>query len=202
MRLPPAKWLLTPSSTSFSCSSTNPSRSDSEKPRRTYRKGWSTSQPLSVSTAPPWRSSRGGDPHLVSQHQFHIEESPAASLLSTKAEESPSPTPHPHHILQRDLTISDRKNLQQILRTAVKIIGVSLPSITNIYSTRCMSKAICIANDPSHQLFTLLLSGRRYRSIKALTVRLRDSFFLKPSDSSTPCDWPDNYTPTHPSTFT
>ncbi|KAK3513281.1 hypothetical protein QTP70_009804 [Hemibagrus guttatus] len=33
-------------------------------------------------------------------------------------------------------TILDRKTLQRIVRTAEKIIGVSLPSITDIYSTR------------------------------------------------------------------
>ncbi|KAK1801367.1 hypothetical protein P4O66_023040, partial [Electrophorus voltai] len=34
-------------------------------------------------------------------------------------------------------TAFDRKTLQRIVRTAEKIIGVSLPSITNIYITRC-----------------------------------------------------------------
>ncbi|KAK3553724.1 hypothetical protein QTP70_007598 [Hemibagrus guttatus] len=38
-------------------------------------------------------------------------------------------------------TVSDRKTLQQIVRTAEKIIRVSLPSITDIYSTRCIRKA-------------------------------------------------------------
>ncbi|KAK1795573.1 hypothetical protein P4O66_001069 [Electrophorus voltai] len=47
---------------------------------------------------------------------------------------------------------------------AVKIIGVSLLSITNIYITRCIQKATNIVKDPthpSHELFTLLPSGRR-----------------------------------------
>ncbi|KAK3541844.1 hypothetical protein QTP86_008051 [Hemibagrus guttatus] len=38
-------------------------------------------------------------------------------------------------------TVLDHKTLQQIVRTAEKIIGVSLPSITDIYSTRCICKA-------------------------------------------------------------
>ncbi|KAK3545278.1 hypothetical protein QTP70_002963 [Hemibagrus guttatus] len=38
-------------------------------------------------------------------------------------------------------TVLDRKTLQWIVRTAVKVIGVSLPSIMNIYSTRCIHKA-------------------------------------------------------------
>ncbi|XP_070408498.1 ryanodine receptor 3 [Nothobranchius furzeri] len=76
--------------------------------------------------------------------------------------------------------ISDRKTLQRIVKTAEKIIGVSLPSIKDIYTTRCIRKATSIVADwshPSHTLFTLLPSGRRYRSIRALTSRLCNSFF-------------------------
>ncbi|KAK3563593.1 hypothetical protein QTP86_031826 [Hemibagrus guttatus] len=38
-------------------------------------------------------------------------------------------------------TVSDRKTLQRIVRTAEKIIGRSLPSITDMYTTRCIRKA-------------------------------------------------------------
>ncbi|KAK3534814.1 hypothetical protein QTP86_026076, partial [Hemibagrus guttatus] len=38
-------------------------------------------------------------------------------------------------------TVSDRKTLQRIVRTAEKIIGVSLPSITDMYTTRCIHKS-------------------------------------------------------------
>ncbi|KAK3515311.1 hypothetical protein QTP70_013456 [Hemibagrus guttatus] len=72
------------------------------------------------------------------------------------------------------------KTLQRIVRTAEKIIGVSLPSITDMYNTSCIRKANSIVDDPthpSHTLFTLLLSGKRYRSIWALTSRLCNSFF-------------------------
>ncbi|KAK3562596.1 hypothetical protein QTP86_002073 [Hemibagrus guttatus] len=60
-------------------------------------------------------------------------------------------------------TVSDRKILQRIVRTAEKIIGVSLPSIMDMYTTRCIRKANSIVDDPthpSHTLFTLLLSGK------------------------------------------
>ncbi|KAK1802581.1 hypothetical protein P4O66_004230 [Electrophorus voltai] len=60
-------------------------------------------------------------------------------------------------------TAFDRKTLQRIVRTAEKIIGVSLPSITNIYITCCIRKATNIVKDPthpSHELFSLLPSGR------------------------------------------
>ncbi|KAK3530964.1 hypothetical protein QTP70_007265 [Hemibagrus guttatus] len=49
--------------------------------------------------------------------------------------------------------------MQWIVRTAEKIIGLSLPSITDMYTTRCIRKANSIVDDPthpSHTLFTLL----------------------------------------------
>ncbi|KAK1787477.1 hypothetical protein P4O66_002953 [Electrophorus voltai] len=64
-------------------------------------------------------------------------------------------------------TAFDHKTLQRIVRTAEKIIWVSLPSITNIYITRCIRKASNIVKDPthpSHELFTLLPSGRRLKT--------------------------------------
>ncbi|KAK3514879.1 hypothetical protein QTP70_033815, partial [Hemibagrus guttatus] len=60
-------------------------------------------------------------------------------------------------------TSSDRKTLQCIVRTAEKIIGVSLPSITDIYTVHCIRKAKNIVDDPTHPLhtlFTLLPSGK------------------------------------------
>ncbi|KAI5610007.1 gastrula zinc finger protein XlCGF28.1-like [Silurus asotus] len=77
-------------------------------------------------------------------------------------------------------TVSDRKTLQRIVRTAEKIIGVSLPSIMDIYTTHCIRKAHSIVEDhthPSHTYFTLLPSGKRFRSIRAVTSRLCNSFF-------------------------
>ncbi|KAK3564751.1 hypothetical protein QTP86_024966, partial [Hemibagrus guttatus] len=121
----------------------------------------------------PWCTS-DGELHLVTQHQLHHQESPTASLLPMEAEKNPTPSPHPKHVLQSILsssitawfgncTISDRKTLKQIVRTAEKIIGVFLPSITDIYTTRCIHKANSIVDNPthsSHTLFTLLLSGK------------------------------------------
>ncbi|KAK3544360.1 hypothetical protein QTP86_009170 [Hemibagrus guttatus] len=62
-------------------------------------------------------------------------------------------------------TVSDRKTLQRIVRTAEKIIGVSLPSITDMYTVHCIRKANSIVDDPthpSHTCFTLLPSGKRH----------------------------------------
>ncbi|KAK3572559.1 hypothetical protein QTP86_000434 [Hemibagrus guttatus] len=52
-------------------------------------------------------------------------------------------------------TVSDRKTLQRIVRTAKKIIRVSLPSITDIYTNS-------IVDDPTHPShFNLLPPGKR-----------------------------------------
>ncbi len=75
---------------------------------------------------------------------------------------------------------ADRKTLQRTVNTAAKIIGAPLPSILDIFLARCSSKTISIVKDPthpSHSLFQLLPSGRRYRSIRARSARLLNSFF-------------------------
>ncbi len=72
---------------------------------------------------------------------------------------------------------SCRKSLQRIVRAAEKIVGVSLPSLQDIYSTRLTRKALSIAGAASsHSFFSLLPSGRRLRSLQARTSRLKDSF--------------------------
>ncbi len=60
------------------------------------------------------------------------------------------------------------------------IVGGELPSLQDIYTRRCTRKARRIIKDsshPSHRLLSLLPSGRRFRSIRSRTSRLRDSFF-------------------------
>ncbi|MBN3320838.1 OGRL1 protein, partial [Atractosteus spatula] len=66
--------------------------------------------------------------------------------------------------------LSDWKLLQGMIRSAQSIIGVQLPSISDIFNTHCLRKAGSIVKDTSHHgssLFSPLLSGKRYRSIKA-----------------------------------
>uniref|UniRef100_A0A3B1K880 Reverse transcriptase domain-containing protein n=1 Tax=Astyanax mexicanus TaxID=7994 RepID=A0A3B1K880_ASTMX len=75
-------------------------------------------------------------------------------------------------------TASCRRTLQRIVRAAEKIVGTSLPSLQDLYSSRLTRKALRLAGDPSHPLhsfFILLPSGRRLRSLRARTSRLRDS---------------------------
>ncbi|KAI2667011.1 hypothetical protein H4Q32_029349 [Labeo rohita] len=75
---------------------------------------------------------------------------------------------------------ADCKTLQRTVNTAAKIIGAPLPSLLDIFLARCSGKATSIVKDsthPSHHLFQLLPSGRRYRSIRACSARLLNSFF-------------------------
>ncbi len=75
---------------------------------------------------------------------------------------------------------ADRKTLQRTVNMAAKIIGAPLPSILDIFLARCSSKTNSIMKDPthpSHSLFQLLPSGRRYRSIRSRSARLLNSFF-------------------------
>ncbi len=102
---------------------------------------------------------------------------------------------HTYYILHA----ADRKTLQRTVNTAAKIIGAPLPSILDIFLARCSSKTNSIVKDPthpSHSLFQLLSSRRRYRSIRARSARLLNSFFPQavralnsdhPAPSETPC---------------
>ncbi len=76
-------------------------------------------------------------------------------------------------------TAGNRRALQWVVRTA-RHIGGELPSLQDIYTRRCTRKARRIIKDsshPSNRLLSLLPSGRRLRSIRSRTSRLRDIFF-------------------------
>ncbi len=78
------------------------------------------------------------------------------------------------------------KALQRVVRLAERISGSALPSLQDIYIKRCRSRAVKITKDSNHPgncLFTLLPSGKRFRSLMAKTERLRRSFFPRPSGS-------------------
>ncbi len=64
-------------------------------------------------------------------------------------------------------TKSDPRRLQRVVRTAERIIGTTLPSLQELYSSRVSERAGKITLDPSHpahSLFELLPSGQRYRA--------------------------------------
>ncbi|KAK3540808.1 hypothetical protein QTP86_001969 [Hemibagrus guttatus] len=77
-------------------------------------------------------------------------------------------------------TKQDRQALQRVVRSAERTIRSELPDLETIYSKRCWTKARKIMKDLSHpnnRLFSLLRSGKHFRSLKANTDGMRRSFF-------------------------
>ncbi|KAK1792048.1 hypothetical protein P4O66_001827 [Electrophorus voltai] len=77
-------------------------------------------------------------------------------------------------------TKQDRQALQRVVRSAERITHSELPDLQTTYYKRCQTKARKIVKDPTHpnnRLFSLLRSGRHFRSLKAKTERLKRSFF-------------------------
>ncbi|KAI5103598.1 gastrula zinc finger protein XlCGF28.1-like [Silurus meridionalis] len=76
--------------------------------------------------------------------------------------------------------MQDRRALQRVVHSAKSTIHTELPDLQDIYSTRCRTRARKIVKDLSHPnngLFSLLCSGKRFRSLNANTERMRRSFF-------------------------
>ncbi|KAI5109292.1 gastrula zinc finger protein XlCGF28.1-like, partial [Silurus meridionalis] len=76
-------------------------------------------------------------------------------------------------------TVCERKALQRVVKTAQRITGTQLPAIEHLHHSRCLRRAHSIkdSSHPSHKLFNLLPSRRRYRNLRTRTSRFRDSFF-------------------------
>ncbi|KAK1785144.1 hypothetical protein P4O66_018556 [Electrophorus voltai] len=71
-------------------------------------------------------------------------------------------------------TKQDRQALQRVVRSAERITHTELPDLQTIYYKRCQTKARRIVKDPTHpnnRLFSLLRSGRRFRSLKTKTLK-------------------------------
>lgn len=91
-----------------------------------------------------------------------------------------------HNTVYGDCSAADRQALQQVVRTTQRIIGSSLPTISDIYNSRCRTRALCIMRDSAQSADRLhplthtspASSGRKLSSIKARTTRVRTSFFL------------------------
>ena len=81
-----------------------------------------------------------------------------------------------------NISESQKGSLDKIVKIASKIIGSDLPTLESIYLERIRLKSNKILKDKSHPanyIFELLPSGRRFRSIKCKTSRMRNSFFSK-----------------------
>ncbi len=67
-------------------------------------------------------------------------------------------------------------------RVLQNITKQQLPSLDDIFASHCLQKIQNILKDsyhPAHNLFELLPSGKRYRSIKTRTTRFMNSFYPK-----------------------
>ncbi|KAF7649075.1 hypothetical protein LDENG_00147890 [Lucifuga dentata] len=74
----------------------------------------------------------------------------------------------------------EQQQLDRIVKTASRIIGAPLPFLMEIYQQHCVRRATSIIKDPhhpSHSLFSLLPSGKRYRSICCRSSRMLNRFF-------------------------
>ncbi len=132
---------------------------------------------------------------MVRSHRRGAEEGTSAPLLPEMAEEVWNEPQHPqiilhlycgehpdrlHHRMVWKQHRWQPQSSEKVVRTARHIVGGELPSLQDIYTRRCTRKARRIIKDsshPSHRLLSLLPSGRRLRSIRSRTSRLRDSFF-------------------------
>ncbi len=78
---------------------------------------------------------------------------------------------------------ADKKALQRVIKTAQNITRQHLPALEDIFvSHYCLQKIHNILKDPYHpayNLFELLPSGKRYRSVKTRTTRFINSFYPK-----------------------
>ncbi len=78
-------------------------------------------------------------------------------------------------------TKSDLRRLRRVVWTAERIIGTTLPSLQELYSSRVSKRTGKITLDPSHPAhshFEMLQSSRCYRALCTRTTRHRNSFFL------------------------
>ncbi len=69
---------------------------------------------------------------------------------------------------------ADKKALQRVIKTAQNITKQHLPALEDIFVSHCLQKIHNILKDPYHpayNLFELLPSGKRYRSVKTHTTR-------------------------------
>ncbi|XP_041830687.1 uncharacterized protein LOC121632933 [Melanotaenia boesemani] len=85
-------------------------------------------------------------------------------------------------------SVADRKALQRVVKTAQRITGSPLPALEEVQRKRCLRRARSILKDsshPAHGLFALLPSGRRFRSLRTKTSRLRNSFFPRAKETFT-----------------
>ena len=63
------------------------------------------------------------------------------------------------------ISLKNRDGLQDFVEVCLKVAGVTLDNLTDLYGFRTLKKACAIMADPSHQFFkdyVLLISSSRY----------------------------------------
>ncbi len=118
------------------------------------------------------------------------DEGPPASLLPQATEEILSELKNPQIVLQlhrgvhpdwlHHRLVRERHRSQPESPAENSSDGSASLSLQDIYTQQCVRKAQKIIRDschPSHELISLLPSGRQYRSIKTRTSRTRDRFY-------------------------
>ena len=71
------------------------------------------------------------------------------------------------------LSVQNRNKLIKVSQSAAKIIGFSVPLLSELTDRAVLRKAVTMAGDTVHPLnncFELLPSGRRYRCVKCKSV--------------------------------
>lgn len=97
-----------------------------------------------------------------------------------------------------------RKVLQRVVKLAQAIPRAALPSMQDLCHSRVCSRACNIIKHstcPVHPLFTVTPSGKRYRSIRTRTSKLRDSFYpqaVRLINKCPPLPLPPQYSPHAP----
>uniref|UniRef100_A0A8C1WEF3 Reverse transcriptase domain-containing protein n=1 Tax=Cyprinus carpio TaxID=7962 RepID=A0A8C1WEF3_CYPCA len=77
-------------------------------------------------------------------------------------------------------TVAEQQMIQRVVKTAGKIIETVLPEVSTVSTSCCLRRTRNIIKDrfhPTHSLFHLLPSGRRYRSLQARTTRMAKSLY-------------------------
>ena len=76
-------------------------------------------------------------------------------------------------------SVTDRKSLQRVVKTAQRITGSSLPTLEAIQHKRCLQRARSIVKDSSHPSHSLPSSplGNATGALRSRTSRFRNSFF-------------------------
>nr|XP_061803034.1 cilia- and flagella-associated protein 74-like [Nerophis lumbriciformis] len=86
--------------------------------------------------------------------------------------------------------MADQQALQRVVKAVGRIIGMTLPEISTIYSTRCLRRVHNILRDqhhPAHNLFHLLPSGRRGQRFEEARASLLHSFTSRYNEYTIPC---------------